>query len=243
MTILRGFSPDGSNIASTSYDNTVRLWDGVTGASITSLGHSGYISAIAFSPDGSKIASTSYDNVQLWDSATGASIACLEGHSYDVSHVAFSPDGSKIASASNDNTVRLWDGITGAFIASLEGHSSLICALIFSPVSTSLSHDDTVRLWDSATGEPISNEDDAFQLSASLGHPLSLSIKKDSSSSRVHITGSRLGNIDPARTVPLCWLSHDINFTTAFAYTASHAALGSENGWVMLFDMRNVQLE
>ena len=79
------FSPDGSKIASGSDDNTVRLWDGATGASIATLeGHSDDVNTVTFSPDGSKIASGSDDNtVRLWDGATGASIATLEGHSED----------------------------------------------------------------------------------------------------------------------------------------------------------------
>ena len=51
------FSPDGSTLASSSYDETVRLWDAATGVLKSTLtGHTRWILSIAFSPDGSILA-------------------------------------------------------------------------------------------------------------------------------------------------------------------------------------------
>ena len=104
------FSPDGSRLASGSYDHTVRLWDGVSDDHIATLeGHTDYVRSVVFSPDGSRLASGSYDEtVRLWDGVTGAHIATLAGHTADVNSVVFSPDGSRLASGSDDRTVRLW---------------------------------------------------------------------------------------------------------------------------------------
>ena len=105
------FSPDGNTIASAGWDNTVRLWDVVSGNLIHTLtGHTGRVESVSFSPDGNKIAAGGYDNtVRLWDVASGTSIHTLTGHTDGVGSVAFSPDGNSIASGGWDNTVLLWD--------------------------------------------------------------------------------------------------------------------------------------
>ena len=76
------FSPDGSALASGSWDETVRLWDAVTGQG--------------------------FRQVRLWDAKTGQPKATLRRHTGYVYSVAFSPDGGTIASGSESGTIILW---------------------------------------------------------------------------------------------------------------------------------------
>ncbi|KAK8062606.1 HET-domain-containing protein [Apiospora hydei] len=152
------FSPDGRQVASASWDKTVKLWDAETGQERQTLeGHSGSVRSVAFSPDGRQVASASSDEtVKLWDAETGQERQTLEGHSGFVWSVAFSPDGRQVASASDDDTVNLWDAETGQERQTLEGHSGSVNSVAFSPNGrqvASASSDETVKLWDAETGQ------------------------------------------------------------------------------------------
>jgi WD40 repeat protein len=63
------FSPDGSRIATASFDRTVKLWDTLTGREVFTLrGHTAGLLALAFSPDGHRIVSGSIDfTARVWD--------------------------------------------------------------------------------------------------------------------------------------------------------------------------------
>ena len=63
------FSPEGQTLASGSTDETVRLWDVVTGVEIRVLeGHAAGVNSVSFSPEGSVLASGSEDGtVLLWE--------------------------------------------------------------------------------------------------------------------------------------------------------------------------------
>jgi len=104
------FSPDGSRIASASFDKCLKLWDGFTGAFLRNLrAHVGPVYQLAWSADSRMLVSASKDStLKLWCPRTGALTADLPGHEDEVYAVDWAPAGGRVASAGKDTKTRLW---------------------------------------------------------------------------------------------------------------------------------------
>jgi len=102
------FSPDGKWIASAGWDNSVKLWNGVTGKFISSLrGHVAAVYRISFSSDSRMLVSASKDStLKLWNLRTGKLQVDLPGHTDEVYCVDFVAD--KIASGGRDKNLKMW---------------------------------------------------------------------------------------------------------------------------------------
>ncbi|MBW4631203.1 MAG: serine/threonine protein kinase [Iphinoe sp. HA4291-MV1] len=100
----------GGILASSSADDTIKLWDLATGQEIyTFFGHSYSVNSVAFTSDGKTLASGSSDHtIKLWDVVTKREIRTLKGHSKEVTSVAFSADGNTLVSGCADGTINLW---------------------------------------------------------------------------------------------------------------------------------------
>ncbi|KAG6913928.1 hypothetical protein DXG01_003459, partial [Tephrocybe rancida] len=97
-----GLSPDGKQVVSGSDDQSVCIWDVLTGDLVKELnGHTDSVQSVAFSPDGKQVVSGSGDqSVCIWDALTGDLVKELNGHTDWVWSVAFSPDGKQVVSGS-----------------------------------------------------------------------------------------------------------------------------------------------
>jgi WD40 repeat protein len=156
------FSPDGSLVATGSWDHSAKLWDAASGSPVRKLdgGHNGFVNALAFSPDGAELATAGDDAVvRFWSVASGAlAERKLAGHTGRVLSVVYSRDGRRLLSVSTDKTARLWDAATGAELRRFVGHEWGLLDGALSPdgarVATA-SDDNSARIWDVASGEEL----------------------------------------------------------------------------------------
>ena len=160
------YSPDGSTIATSADDGSVRLWSVADPAHPRQLsvvrdsGDSVY--TVAFAPNGRTLAATSLDDfTRLWNvlnparpKLLGKPLGGLHGYAMGV---AFSPSSGLLAVGSQDGTVHLWNvsdpARATAVGAPLTGPAGYVWAAAFSPDGRTLAvgvTDGSVWMWNVA---------------------------------------------------------------------------------------------
>lgn len=150
------WSPDGNQIASSSADNTVHIWDALSGGNVSIYGYSNAANCLAWSSDGIFIAAGFADGeVQVWTPYESGNLQ-MPGQGKAVNGLAWSPiSGSRIlASASSDTTVVI-QNTEQAGITVLEHQAGAINSVTWSPDDgwylASAADDHTVVVWDTNT--------------------------------------------------------------------------------------------
>jgi WD40 repeat protein len=150
-------SADGATIVSASYDGTLKVWDGRSGAErFTLSGHEGVVSGCAVSADGATVVSASDDGtLKVWNGGSGAERFTLGGHTREMNSCAVSADSSTIISVSDDGTLKVWDGHSGAERFTLSGHAREVSSCAVSADGATIisaSADGILKVWDGRTG-------------------------------------------------------------------------------------------
>ena len=163
-------SRDGSRIASSGWDWTLKLWDAKTGRQDGEplIHQEGYVYfGVAFSKDGSRIVAAGNDpTIRLWNAKTRELLGELDMSKVlkgdgDIVSVAFSPsspDGSIIVAGTKEQGVWLWNAQTGQRRA-LEGKPpGKVATVAFSADGTRIlagTEEGTVQMWNATTRKPI----------------------------------------------------------------------------------------
>jgi WD40 repeat protein len=130
------FSPNGQLLASSSLDQTIRLWDLQTGTLMMTLYPRQVVTTLAFSPDGTTLASgsrlvtrngvASQIPLQIWDLNSQRIQRSIQ--TGPINALAFSPDGQWLAAGAQDT--KLWQLPEGRLTHTLRSHQ--LNALLFS---------------------------------------------------------------------------------------------------------------
>jgi serine/threonine-protein kinase len=166
------FSPDGSMIATGTFDGNLGLYrlDGDALKPQTVAGTGSPINALAFLPDGRAIVTGHWDgSMRLWgvEEREGGSHGVRKFTREDslkgqgggkVFTVAVSPDGQTVAAAGESGIIEVYNAVTGRLKLHIKEHEMPVESLAFSPDGkhlASASWDRSVRVWDVATGRTV----------------------------------------------------------------------------------------
>ena len=171
------FSPDGSLVASATYDlnnePTLRMthvYDARTGKPT----HTFQGKFLAFSPDGAQILTSSEgrildsldldlslereeQDVVIWDTHTGERVTTLKGHEGSVTHGAFNSEGTRLVTASRDRSARIWTTRADLGYIPLAGLKGFIRDIVYSPngVHIMARTGTTLSVWEAQAGKPV----------------------------------------------------------------------------------------
>ena len=157
------FSPNGKWIATSDWDDNIKVWDVHHGMCLTEITLVEDVSTLAFSSDSQWLAISHSETatINIWHPETGALLTKFTFEAKKGGRfmpIAFSPDTHLIASTSradadsSGESVIVWSMEQREQIASFTGHTSSIYSLCFSPCGRFLisggRKDGTVCVWD-----------------------------------------------------------------------------------------------
>jgi WD40 repeat protein/DNA-binding SARP family transcriptional activator len=171
------YTPNGQRIAIGHGDDSVRLYDAVTGEVSHVFTASGRVLIATLDRSGTRLAAgTSGGSIWVWDVETGDEMLRLEGHEGgDVLDVAFSPDGQLLGSTSGEGRIgstEIWDASSGALVDAFEGGGQ---ALAFTPDGARLAVTSAgvpaklqqrILIWDVETGASVRTLNNHLQVNA-----------------------------------------------------------------------------
>ncbi|KAI8898856.1 Lissencephaly-1 [Globomyces pollinis-pini] len=147
------FHPTFTNLATSSDDATIKIWDFETGEFEKTLkGHTKSIQDLCFHSDGNYLVSSSMDlSIKVWDVANNYTCTkTLHGHDHTISSICLLPNSDTLLSVSRDSTMKVWDLTLGYCINTIQVQSDWIRKVICSDdgqfVAT-CGNDHMITLW------------------------------------------------------------------------------------------------
>lgn len=134
------FSPDGTRVASTSRDTSIRVHDAATGELLqTLLGHTHGVATVAWHPGQQHLASASWDGTcRIWNLDTAQEIGALRSEVRHFFSIDWNLTGDRLVTGGDDNYVKLWNPKSSLDPAARATASDTLRNLSFRPQSTEI---------------------------------------------------------------------------------------------------------
>ncbi|MEO0348820.1 MAG: AAA-like domain-containing protein [Cyanobacteria bacterium P01_A01_bin.15] len=143
------YSPDGELVATTSADQTVKLW-AKDGQLLHSFTGNATTFGLAFHPQQPLLAATDLDgSLQIWNLETKTLEQTIQAHEGAAWDVNFSPTGDFLVSGGADRQVKVWS-LGGRLLNTLSGHAGMVWQVAVSPTDQTISSaslDGTAKVW------------------------------------------------------------------------------------------------
>lgn len=155
------WSPDGTRLATASYDQTIRIWAAPQGQPIQTLAWgSGWANNIAWAPDGQTLAGAGISGLKIWDSSSGK---VLNHYEFEMGRQSFnsiswSPDGEYFAAGSKYSGVYLWKSSTKTVRKLAMSPGDSVRNVSWSPDGRVIAYaagDHNIYLWDVDEDKPL----------------------------------------------------------------------------------------
>ena len=165
--VALAFSPDGDTLASTSEDQSIKIWSLRQRAvkhNIKPFNDPVRAHALTFTPDGGKLISAEYMKARVWSASDGRLITKLGGGVFNVAHVwyvvalSIDPQGKRVATGGTmDSKIKIWDLDSGSEITKITVDGGEVLSLAFSPDGRLLygTEGNNIGVWDASSGQRV----------------------------------------------------------------------------------------
>jgi serine/threonine protein kinase/WD40 repeat protein len=164
------FHRNGRQMAIGHPDESVSVYDLMTGQRLRRLSVASAPPHLAFHPQDDRLAVACGNDVQLFETNTGKELPALR-HPAAVTwidHLSWHPDGRRLATSCNDRKVHIWDTQTATEVVSpWTGHTTDGGFVAFTSAGDRLISDDwgqQTRFWDTAAGRLLATMPETFGL-------------------------------------------------------------------------------
>lgn len=122
------FSPDGSQLASSSADRTIRILNSMTGEVERTLeGHTHHVLALAWQDAGVELATAGADQtVKVWDPASGSQRRTITGFPKEVTSISFLSNTTQILTTCADGNLRIHESTNGSLLRTMSAGSDFL---------------------------------------------------------------------------------------------------------------------